>query len=244
MATEIFNRKEKKYMLSGEQYHQIIQLINEKMIPDRYNQDGDFYNIYNIYYDTDDDALIRASIEKPVYKEKFRLRTYSLETAERDAFLEIKKKYKGIVNKRRVTVSIADAYSYLNNGCQMKELSSYERVNKQILSEIDYFKQFYNIRPKVFISYKRRAYYDKEDKDFRVTFDKDITTRRDNLNFESGNYGEKLLSEDVYLMEIKITGAVPLWFVKIISELNIYPASFSKYGTEYKKYLLKKKEII
>lgn len=58
------------------------------------------------------------------------------------------------------------------------------------------------------------------------------------MRLEHGSYGNKLLPDGQYLMEVKISGAVPLWFTKIISGLNIYPISFSKYGTEYKQYVL------
>lgn len=58
------------------------------------------------------------------------------------------------------------------------------------------------------------------------------------MRLEHGSYGNKLLPDGQYLMEVKISGAVPLWFAKIISGLNIYPVSFSKYGTEYKQYVL------
>ena len=142
MAIEVFNRYEKKYMITRQQYDSIIAAMKNHMVLDRYNENGESYKICNIYYDTWDDRLISASIEKPVYKEKL-----------------------------------------------------------------------------------------------RVTFDTNITTRRKDVRLEDGSFGEQLLPADTCLMEIKVSGAVPMWFAKIISGLNIYPASFSKYGTEYKKYM-------
>ena len=59
---------------------------------DKYNKNGQFYSISNIYYDTDDNRLIRSSIEKPVYKEKLRMRSYGTPNAHDKVFLEIKKK--------------------------------------------------------------------------------------------------------------------------------------------------------
>ena len=112
------------------------------------------------------------------------------------------------------------------------------RINRQVLKEIDYFKNFYHLQPKVYLSYDRFAYFEKDDGDFRITFDKNITTRREDVRLEHGSYGKKLLPDGQYLMEVKISGAVPLWFTKIISGLNVYPVSFSKYGTEYKQYVL------
>lgn len=236
MAIEVFNRCEKKYMLNTKQYEKLIEAIQPYMLVDAYNREKEFYEISNIYYDTPDDRLIRASIEKPVYKEKLRLRSYGTPNENSAVFVEIKKKYKGIVNKRRTTMALDEAYAYLNEK-KMPDCNN-PKINQQVLREIDYFCNMYNLVPKVYLSYQRRAYFEKNDGDFRVTFDKQITTRREDLRLEHGSYGKQLLPEGVYLMEIKINKAVPLWFTRILSELEIYPVSFSKYGTEYKNYIL------
>ncbi len=235
MAIEVFNRCEKKYMLNTEQYRKLIEAIQPYMVADEYNCNNEFYEISNIYYDTPDDRLIRASIERPVYKEKLRLRSYGTPNENSSVFVEIKKKYKGVVNKRRTVMKLDEAYAYLNEG--KKPCADNPKLNRQVFREIDYFCQMYNLVPKVYLSYRRRAYFEKNDGDFRVTFDKDITARREDLRLESGSYGNKLLPDGVYLMEIKINRAVPLWFTRILSELEIYPVSFSKYGTEYKNYV-------
>ena len=67
MAIEVFNRYEKKYMLNAIQYEKLTQAISEYMVVDAYNRDKPFYEICNIYYDTPDNALIRASIPYIVY---------------------------------------------------------------------------------------------------------------------------------------------------------------------------------
>lgn len=241
MAIEVFNRYEKKYLMKAQQYHELERRIQSYMIPDAYNREQAFYQICNIYYDTTDDRLIRASIEKPVYKEKLRLRSYGRPEPDSTVFVEIKKKYNGIVNKRRTAMRLYEAYDYLNKNIHPKA-SEEVCVNQQVLREIDYFRQVHRLVPKVYLAYERRAYFARDGGDFRVTFDRNITSRRDDLTLESGSYGDELLPPDVYLMEIKINRAVPLWFTKILSELNIYPVSFSKYGTEYKKYILENRE--
>jgi len=235
MAVEVFNRCEKKYLLNEEQYRGIIDGIAGHMDYDVYNRDGSVYKICNIYYDTENDELIRRSVEKPIYKEKLRVRSYCGKPGLEDkVYVEIKKKHKGVVNKRRTAMRLGDAYGYLS-GVLIKEdiIERNEGINRQVLDEIDYFKRFYKLVPKLYLSYDRIAYAGKEDNGFRVTFDTNITTRRYNVGLEEGSYGEQLLPANVYLMEIKINGAVPMWFTKIISEFNIYPVSFSKYGTEY-----------
>ena len=219
MAIEVFNRYEKKYIIDEDTFHKLTYKISDYMNPDAYNRNGEAYRISNIYYDTENDQLIRASIEKPVYKEKLRLRAYGTPELTDNVFVEIKKKYDGIVNKRRTSITLQEAYYFIDDDiCP----DSHEgRINRQVLKEIDYFKNFYHLQPKVYLSY-----------------DKNITTRREDIRLEHGSYGKKLLPDGKYLMEVKISGAVPLWFTKIISELNVYPVSFSKYGTEYKQYVL------
>jgi hypothetical protein len=241
MAIEVFNRYEKKYMINAIQYEKLTQAIREYMVVDAYNRDKPFYEICNIYYDTPDNALIRASIEGPVYKEKLRMRSYGTPKETDHVFVEIKKKYKGIVNKRRTIMPLNEAYDYLNHH-QMPDMEN-PQMNRQVFREIDYFCHTCNLVPKVYLSYERRAYFEKNDGDFRVTFDKNITTRREDVRLESGSYGQQLLPENTYLMEIKINRAVPLWFTRILSELEIYPVSFSKYGTEYKKYVIENQRM-
>lgn len=233
MAIEVFNRKEIKYFLDDNTYRQLLEGIGKYMEPDSYSRDGGYYTICNIYYDTPDDYLIRHSISKPVYKEKLRLRAYGVPDENDEVFIEIKKKYKGIVNKRRVAMKLQEAKAYLDGN----EKPCGGKVNQQILKELDYFRSFYDLSPKVYIAYDRRAYFGKEDDGFRVTFDTNIRTRRYDLHVDDGIYGDSLLEPGVWLMEVKISGGVPAWFTSVLSELKIYPASFSKYGTEYKKYI-------
>lgn len=233
MAIEVFNRKEIKYLLDGNTYGQLLERISRYMEPDSYSRNGGYYSICNIYYDTPDDYLIRHSISKPIYKEKLRLRAYGVVGGDDKVFIEIKKKYKGIVNKRRVAMKLRDAVTYLDH----KKRPCDESINPQILKELDYFCSFYDLSPKVYIAYDRRAYFGKDDNSFRVTFDTNIRTRRSDLHISDGMYGESLLEPDVWLMEVKISGGVPSWFSSVLSELKIYPTSFSKYGTEYKKFI-------
>ena len=71
MANQIqscFERYEKKYMLTPAQLRVMLTGMKAHMVPDQYGK----YTICNIYYDTPDWRLIRASLEKPVYKEKLR----------------------------------------------------------------------------------------------------------------------------------------------------------------------------
>lgn len=223
----VFNRVEKKYMLTQVQYETLLNKINNYMVPDKHGNSS----ISNIYFDTKNFDLIKRSIEKPVYKEKVRLRSYGIPSLETNVFLEIKKKYKKVVNKRRIEISLQSAYDYMQR----------EKLGSQIEKEIAYTFHRYHLMPKMLIAYERLAFVGIEDNDFRITFDSNIRFRLTNLKLELGNSGNLILPKDTYIMEVKANFSYPLWFTKILSNLALYPISFSKYGSAYQK--MKKEEI-
>ncbi|MBQ3022591.1 MAG: polyphosphate polymerase domain-containing protein [Clostridia bacterium] len=231
MATEVFNRYEHKYLIDGVTFEKTIKILDEHMDMDSHNKDHIPYTISNIYFDTPDDYLIRTSLSKPDYKEKLRLRSYGVPDADSKVFLEIKKKYKGIVNKRRTTLRLSEAYDFVTTG---KAPEPKEYMNTQVLHEIEYFLKVYDLYPKLYLAYDRIAYFERDNKDLRISFDMNIRSRRYDLALDKGDYGEKLLPDDMYLMEIKTSLAKPLWLTHMLDELNIKRRSFSKYGTEYK----------
>ena len=221
--TYIFQRVEKKYLLTREQYEYLVKAISPYMAPDRYGET----EIRNIYFDNSDNELIETSLLKPAYKEKLRLRSYGVPNTDSTVFFEIKKKYRGIVYKRRISMKLHEAYAYIDGG------KLPESIGGNIPAEIDYMMNRYRLSPKAFISYRRVAWAGKDDPDLRITFDRDITSRYDDTRLESTAQGNKLLPEDNYLMEIKIPGAMPLWLAHVLSEKNIFPHSFSKFGTAH-----------
>ena len=220
----VFKRYELKYMLTLEQKEKVISAIEPYMKLDKYGRT----TIRNLYYDTDTYLLIRRSIEKPAYKEKLRLRSYSKADLNSSVFVELKKKYKHIVYKRRVSVQNREAEKWLSG-------EKHTDIHSQITDEIDYFLSCYGkLRPVVFLSYEREAYYCCDNSDFRVTFDDNILCRQENLSLEENAYGTLILPEGKILMEIKCSGGIPLWMTEILSKEKIYKTSFSKYGTAYK----------
>ncbi|SFB06089.1 VTC domain-containing protein [Acetitomaculum ruminis DSM 5522] len=228
MADLVFNRYEKKYKISLCQYKALLEDLDKYMVPDKFGK----YTVCNLYYDTDNFDLIRNSLEKPVYKEKLRLRSYKTINNTDNVFLEIKKKYKKVVNKRRIVLPYKDACSYLSQGGRP------ENVSPQILKEIDYFlNRFDKLEAKTFLAYDRLAFAGKEDSKFRVTFDSNIRFRNYDLCLDKGDYGKTILKNEEKLMEIKINQSIPLWFVQLLNEYEIYPTSFSKYGRVYQDYL-------
>lgn len=232
MSIEVFSRVEKKYLLSQSDVDILLPLLNEHMNSDKFNKDGKCYPISNLYFDTPSDELIIKSLEKPIYKEKLRLRSYGqVKDPKETVFLEIKKKYDGVVYKRRTSFSLQEAYNFIENGADPTD----EKTNWQVLAEIKDFMKRYNLAPKVFISYERLAFFSKTDTDFRLTLDQNIITRREDLRLESPVYGEQLLEPGQWLMEAKAFKSFPLWFAHFLSERKVNQTSFSKYGSEYKK---------
>lgn len=219
---EIFQRIEQKYILTREQKEKFIQIAKNHLRDDEYGPS----TICNIYYDNKNNDLIRTSIDKPIYKEKVRLRSYNVPGKDTTAFLEIKKKYDGIVYKRRITEKLGNIEEHLENGEELV-------CNKQILNEIDYCFDFYKLSPALFLAYDRVAYYDSEDKNFRITFDTNIVARDYDLDLSKGVYGDKYCDENTFIMEVKCGGGLPIWFVSALEEVCVYPASFSKYGEVY-----------
>ncbi len=231
MAIEVFNRYEHKYMLDRRTYERVIEIMDEHMTADSYNINHTPYTIANIYFDTKDDYLIRNSLSKPEYKEKLRLRSYGVPDMNSRVYLEIKKKFRGIVNKRRTMLELSEAYDFVSSG-KAPVLKDY--MNAQVLHEIEYFLKIYDLYPKLYIAYDRIAYFERDNNDLRISFDMNIRSRRHNLRLENGDYGERLINGDCYLMEIKTSLAKPLWLCDMLTELGIRRRSFSKYGTEFK----------
>ena len=220
---DTFQRVETKYLLNKQQRQRLLWAVSPYMELDAYGRTL----ISNIYYDTPDYALIRRSLEKPVYKEKLRLRSYGVAAEDSTVFIELKKKYKGIVFKRRTGAKELEAMAYLNRGRPLQERS-------QITEEIDYFKKFYGeLNPVMVISYEREAFFCKDYPDLRITFDDTILWREEELSLRERAYGEPLLQEGQTLLEIKSAFAIPMWLTSNLSEQGIFPTSFSKYGNAY-----------
>ena len=239
MDTEVFNRYEYKYLVDVDKFNNLSKLISENMLLDDHNVNNKLYTISNIYYDTNDDYLIRRSLSRPLYKEKLRLRTYDVPDMQDKAFVEIKKKFNGIVNKRRTLMNVSDAYDLLNS----LEFSPTEDYLNNQLYEIKYFLKNYSPVPKVFIAYDRLAYVSNDNSDLRVSFDFNIRSRRDNLKLQNPFEAEPLLSKNIAVMEIKTAYSMPLWLTCALTGASIKRIRFSKYGKEYQKYLVSKNVI-
>lgn len=221
-----FQRYEKKYLMTAEKYERLWQSLREHLRPDEYFSS----TVCSVYYDTADYELIRRSIQKPIYKEKLRLRSYGVPKDDRLVFVELKKKFKGIVYKRRIELEEQAAERWLNGGPAPDD--------SQISREIDWVLHRYELSPKIMICCDREAWVDIENPNLRFTFDKNIRYREDELKLSLGSHGRLLLDEGSVLMEIKMPGSSPLWLAELLSEAEVFPAGFSKYGRCYEQRLM------
>lgn len=225
-----FRRIEKKYLISKSDKEILITKIKDHIKKDKYFKS----QIHNIYFDTPNNDLIINSLEKPLFKDKFRLRSYGIPTLDSEVYLEIKMKYKDIVGKRRVKIKLKDYYDFLNN--------KHIKIDNQIFKEFNYYYEYYKLKPTIYIAYDRISYLGKEDNNLRITFDNNLRSRRNNLDFNNNSKMNYFFDDDTYIMEIKTLEGMPLWLANALSEMKIFPNSFSKYGKIYTKE--KNKEMI
>lgn len=223
----VMKRYELKYILTARQEARFRERLEGHMRVDRFG----LTQIASLYYDTPDFRLVNASNEKPLFKEKIRLRSYGLATDSSPVFLELKRKYNGVVYKRRVQSTIPQAEQFFRRTGGICESGQIDR-------ELIYFRDFYgSLAPACLIIYDRTAYFE-PDGDLRLTIDNNPRYRTENLDLRVSMEGISLLPPGCSILEIKVQGALPLWLTEILSDEKIYKNSFSKYGAAYRQTVL------
>lgn len=243
MAIQTFMRYENKYIITDTQKSNIMPELLEHMEFDKYCVGDNDYSIYSLYFDTKNNDVVRRSVQKPYYKEKLRLRSYRLNPNDNDTvFLEIKKKIGGTVNKRRVVLTYKQAVEFIKNN----KVPTLSGIQKQIMNEICYYIKLHPVEKSVLIHYDRTALFDKNDKSLRITFDRNLTSEENTDLLHTKSKGKFIVEPKKRIMEIKISGAMPLWLSKLLSEHKIYRGSFSKFGYNFQnelKHTVKHSEI-
>ena len=229
MAIEIFSRKEQKYLITRRQYEELVERIGPKMRNDKNGTAGK-YSVTSLYFDSPDKSIYFETKNKLKYRQKLRLRVYDEADLNSTAFFEVKQKHKKVVNKRRMLLPLREAYRYLE-GEGKADLSDYETSNRQVMKEIDYFRNYYNLKPEMVVSYSRHALHGVTDPELRITFDFDLRCRKDDLHIENGPYGAHFIDSDLVVLEVKVDHAVPLWLARILQDLNCEQRSASKFCT-------------
>ena len=235
MQSDYLIQYEKKYLVTQEQCAALTGVLQRHMAPDIFSQ----YLVQNIYYDTDGWDAVRASIEKPYYKEKLRLRCYGVPGSDGQFFLELKKKYKGVVSKCRVIFPAA----MFAGGAAAALLAG---EDSQIARELAFYLQRSGVAEKVYLAYQRCAFVGTKDEGLRVTLDTDIRFRLDQLDLQHPAPGQYILPQSMAVLEIKTLGGtplwnagggMPLWLSGALSECGVFPTSFSKYGACYTRHI-------
>ncbi len=227
-----FSRYENKYFLTPQQQENLMPQLEKYLSIDAYG----LHTISNVFFDTEQYDITRASIEKPAFKEKLRVRSYGTPDPEHgQVFVELKKKYRHIVYKRRIALLISEARAFLLNGVIPTT------SDPQITREISHFMRLHHPVPKIFLCYNRIAMIGKDNPNLRITFDTNLLWRGTDLNLCSGAYGTPILPDDRILMEIKVPNAMPLWLAHALSRQKLYQTSFSKVGSCYTSFILPKK---
>ena len=248
--TGVFERKEKKFVLTRDVLDEFLNAIHTHLVPD----ERGITRVSSLYYDTPENTLISRSLEKPVYKEKLRIRAYGEVDENSEVFVELKKKFKGIVYKRRFSCPLSDAEAFFttysgNKSSEVDQVAGEPDVNRSATSgpcQVDSADRNYlevkacrdryqNLQPKMLIVTNRLALYTNDGSDIRLTIDFDPMFDNKNLSLDNHGSHKRLIDKDQCILEIKSAGALPMWMIKEMSERNIRPQSFSKYGEAFKK---------
>lgn len=229
MVLEIFSRREQKYLITREQYEQLVEQMTPYMRPDKFGVEGR-YTVTSLYFENPEHKIYFETKNKLRFRQKLRLRIYDDTGIDGTAFFEVKQKHNNVVNKRRMMIPLAEAYRYLNAKQEDPELG-YETSNRQVLREIHHFKKLYNLKPEMVVSYDRHAFHCVDDADLRVTFDLNLRCRNEDLRIENGPYGENFIDDDLVVLEVKVTHSIPLWLTRFLQDLQCEQRSASKFCT-------------
>ena len=252
-AGDTFERKEKKYLITSVQCEAIKRGLADHMRLDDYGAT----RIDSLYLDTPDRRLICRSLEKPLYKEKLRVRSYGAFSEADVVFIEIKKKFKGIVYKRRIRMSAQGARQYYDGRMTYEQAQAAFPVadspekdltpgKVQIAREVDaFFRRYEDLRPSMVISCLREAWCPLAGGDpdcvDRITFDEDIAYI--DLFEDTSVQRRRVASPGQVVMEIKCAGGYPTWLCELLDAHGVYPRSFSKYGNAFKRVLAEREAV-
>lgn len=231
MAIEIFTRKEQKYLITIQQYEDLVEQMAPYMRPDKNGIDG-FYTVTSLYFDSLDHQIYFETKNKLKFRQKLRLRVYDQAGINDTAFFEVKQKHKKVVNKRRMLLPLKEAYRYLREDSTVL-IDHYKSSNHQVFREIDNFRKLYHLHPEMIISYDRQALHGIEDSNFRVTFDLNLRCRNYDLFLEHGAYGKPFIDPNLVVLEVKVDHSVPLWLTRVLQDLECEQRSASKYCTSF-----------
>lgn len=200
------------------------------LVVDPYADEDGFYNVNSLYFDSQDFRFCQEQLNGQPFRQKLRLRSYNNVAIDDLVFLEIKKKYKGVVNKRRTPILLNRAYAFLRD--YNHDVSTLPAgTNPQIMREVAFLCRRFELQPQVLLSYRRQSFFVAGDPSIRITFDSNVVESRNRLRLENLDYGSSILPSQVYIMEVKVNDSLPFWLVRILAQAGCHRQSFSKYST-------------
>ena len=210
MVQMTFKRYEIKYLLTDEQRGRLAREMESRMVADEWGPS----TVCNVYYDTPSHLLVRRSAEHPDYKEKVLIRSYGIAHEGDPVFVELKKKFDGVVYKRRASMEAGRAQALL---------AGQGDPHDQIERELDFTcRRYGGLVPSFYSGYDREAFYARDDREFRMTVDRRVRSRTHDMVLTATDEAEQFLDDGLSLLEVKAAGAIPLWLVRFFSAERIY----------------------
>src|SRR5699024_9557777 len=105
MTIEIFRRKEQKYLITKDQYEELVRRMSPYMRADRNGEEAK-YTVTSQYFESPENTIYFETKNKLAFRQKLRLRVYDDIDKDGTAFFEIKQKHKKVVNKRRMILPL------------------------------------------------------------------------------------------------------------------------------------------
>lgn len=224
------DRYEFKFLITRAQRDAIIPQFPSTVAADRNSGADAGYRIYSLYFDSPERDCYWEKLRGLGSRRKLRVRLYesTLATASGACFVEIKHKHDGRGVKRRLHVPLEDA---LQITAGQPATAPIRPGEERVLTEVQSLISDRHFQPVCCLRYDRKAYFDAQsESDLRITFDEDIRYRMDDLaSLQHGAFEHRLLRDGESVMEVKVTGAVPVWLTRLLTAEKCHPAGRSKY---------------
>ena len=183
-----FNRYELKYLLDDSAAKSIMEDLKKYMIIDNHGKNGEYY-LTSLYYDSDDLQFYWEKIEGIRFRRKLRIRLYESKeevNANTIVFVEIKQRLNRVTQKRRIALPLSMAVKLCNG-----EMIEHGNSDSAIVNEVIHMVRTNKLKPRCITSYKRTALNGTlNDPGLRVTFDKNLRFRRQDLDLGSKKLGK------------------------------------------------------
>lgn len=219
-----FRRFEFKYHLPRAVADRIIPQMMNYMNWDEYSGD-EGYEVNSLYMESPEWRSYHEKIDGVMNRKKVRIRSYEKSYDDNSPiFFEIKRRSGEVILKDRMIVKGECFRAFIDDPfC----LCGFEEYQGDFLNEFLYEISFNRMRPFVLVNYRRKAFFSKFDKRFRVTFDFDLNFGKPNGASFDTEYKDGF--HNLVVMEVKFNGAMPRWFHDIIEMYSLTKLSFSKY---------------